>query len=139
MSGPSLPELETERERLYAQLAAVGDFRRGSVTENYRKCGKANCACAQPDHPGHGPRLLWTRTIRGQKTRGRQLAAGEVAKVRRELERYAEFASVSEQIVEISEKICEARPARSAPDAPSTPEGEKGGSAPRSPRRRPPR
>ena len=142
MADPSLPELEAERERLYAQLAAVGDFRRGSVTENYRRCGKPNCACAQPDHRGHGPRLLWTRAIRGQKTRGRQLAAGEVAKVRRELEHYAEFSSLSEQIVEVNEKICEGRPA-AAPDAPSVPGGEKRGSSPgfppRSRRRRPPR
>jgi hypothetical protein len=139
MPGPSLPELEAERDRLYAQLAAVGDFRRGSVTENYRKCGKPNCACAQVDHPGHGPRFLWTRTIRGRKTKGRQLAAGEVEKVRRELERYAQFASAVEQIVEVNEAICEVRPARSAPDAPSAREGEKGGSAPRSRRRRVPR
>ena|ERR1019366_6728273 len=139
MSDPSLPELEAGRERLYAQLAEVGDFRRGSVTENYRRCGKPNCACAQPDHPGHGPRFLWTRTIRGRKTKGRQLAAGEVAKVRRELERYAEFASLGEQIVEVNEKICEARPASAVTDAPSAPEGGKGGSAPRSRRRRPPR
>ncbi len=54
--------------------------------------------------------MLWTRTIRGQRTRGRQLAAAEVAKVQRELERYAEFAALSEQIVEVNEKICEARP-----------------------------
>ena len=54
MAEPSLPELEAERDRLYAQLSAVGDFRRGSVSENYRKCGKPNCGCAQPDHPGHG-------------------------------------------------------------------------------------
>jgi hypothetical protein len=36
MTGPSLAELEAERDRLYAQLAAVGDFRRGSVSETYR-------------------------------------------------------------------------------------------------------
>jgi hypothetical protein len=29
MTEPSLPELEAERDRLYAQLSAVGDFRRG--------------------------------------------------------------------------------------------------------------
>jgi len=139
MTDPSLPELEAERERLYAQLAAVGDFRRGSVTENYRRCGKPGCACARPGHLGHGPRWLWTRTARGQKTRGRQLAAGEVAKVRRELARYAEFASLSEQIVEVNERICEARPARPAANAPCGPEGEKGGSVPGSRRRRPPR
>ena len=65
MTEPSLPELEAERDRLYAQLAAVGDFRRGSVSENYRKCGKPNCACARAGHRGHGPRFLWTRTARG--------------------------------------------------------------------------
>jgi hypothetical protein len=31
MSEPSLPELEGERDRLFAQLVALGDFRRGSV------------------------------------------------------------------------------------------------------------
>jgi hypothetical protein len=40
MSEPSFAELEAERERLYAQLSEVGDFRRGSVSANYRKCGK---------------------------------------------------------------------------------------------------
>jgi hypothetical protein len=137
MTEPSLTELEAERDRLYAQLSAVGDFRRGSVSENYRKCGKPNCACAQPDHPGHGPRFLWTRSTRG-RTVGRQLAAGEVDRARREVARHAEFAAVSEQIAEVNEKICEARPAADA-EAPSVPEGEKGGSGRRSRGRRPPR
>jgi hypothetical protein len=142
MNEPSLPELEAERDRLYVQLSAVGDFRRGSVSENYRKCGKPNCACAQPDHPGHGPRFLWTRTARGRGTVGRQLAAGEVARVRREVARHAEFAAVSERIAEVNEKICEARPA-SPPGAaggdsgPSLPGGEKRGSATRSRQRQP--
>jgi hypothetical protein len=138
MTDPSLPELEAERDRLYAQLSAIGDFRRGSVSENYRKCGKPNCACARPDHRGHGPRFLWTRTARGRGTVGRQLAAGEVAKVRREVARHAEFAAISEQIAQVSEKICEARPAAGR-DAPLVPEGGKGGSATRSRGRRPPR
>jgi len=66
MTDPPLPELEAERERLYEQLAATGDFRRGSISKNYRRCGKPNCACAQPDHPGHGPRYLWTRSVPGK-------------------------------------------------------------------------
>ena len=94
MSEPSLRELEEQRDRLYARLAAAGDFRRGSVTENYRRCGKANCACAQPGHPGHGPRFLWTRSVPGSRTRGRQLAPGEVEKVRRELAGYQQFAAL---------------------------------------------
>lgn len=138
MSEPSLSELESERERLYAQLSEVGDFRRGSVSENWRRCGKPNCACAAPDHPGHGPRFLWTRTVRGQRTRGRQLAASEVAKVRAELAAYREFASLAERIVEVSEAICEARPAVGT-GAPSGAGGEKKGSATRSRQRRQPR
>ena len=85
MSEPSLPELESRRAGLFARLAAVGDFRRGSITENYRRCGKPNCACAEPGHPGHGPRWLWTRTVAGRGTRGRQLAVAEIEKVRAEL------------------------------------------------------
>src|SRR5271155_5099713 len=120
MTEPSLPELEAERNRLYAQLSAVGDFRRGSVSENYRKCGKPNCACAAPDHPGHGPRFLWTRSEGRRKRVGRQLAAAEVEKVRREVAGHAEFTATVRQIVEVTEKICEGRPAagRDAPPVP---------------------
>jgi len=134
-----LAELEARRAQLFERLAAMGDFRRGSISENYRRCGKPNCACAQPGHRGHGPRYLWTRTVAGHGTRGRQLAAGEVEKVRGELARYQEFAALSEQIVEVSEAICEARPAPPATgEAPGAP-GQKGGSARRSRRKQPPR
>ena len=138
MTEPTLAELEAERERLYAQLSEVGDFRRGSVTENWRKCGKPTCWCAAPDQPGHGPRVLWTRSARGRKTVGRQLAFGEVDKVRAEVARRADFAAISEQIEEVNEKICEARPvvAMSAPPAAGA---EKRGSARRSRGRNPPR
>jgi hypothetical protein len=142
MSEPSLPELEARRDRLYAQLSAVGDFRRGSVSENYRKCGKRNCACAAPDHPGHGPRLLWTRSEGRRKRVGRQLAASEAEKVRGEIARHAEFTATVEQIVEVNEAICEARPAAgttAAGDGPSGTGGEKGGSGRRSRRSGPPR
>ena len=138
MTEPSLPELEAERDRLYAQLSMVGDFRRGSVSENWRKCGKPNCACAAPDHPGHGPRFLWTRSEGRRKRTGRQLAAAEVEKVRREIARHAEFTAAVEQIAEVNEKICEARPVAGT-DAPLVPGGEKRGSSRRSRRRSPPR
>ena len=137
MTEPTLSELEAERDRLYAQLAAVGDFRRGSVSENWRRCGKPNCACAQPGHPGHGPRMLWTRSESRGKTVGRQLAAGEVDKVRGEIARHAEFTEISRKIVEVNERICEARPAAGTQPPPVPGDGEKRGSPPRSRRRGP--
>jgi hypothetical protein len=132
MTEPTLSELEAERDRLYAQLAAVGDFRRGSVSENWRRCGKPNCACAQPGHPGHGPRMLWTRSESRGKTVGRQLAAEEVDKVRGEIARHAEFTEISRKIVEVNERICEARPAAGTQLSPVPGDSEKRGSPPRS-------
>jgi hypothetical protein len=128
MPTSSPEELEAQRAQLYAALAGVGDFRRGSLTQNYRRCGKRNCACAQPEHPGHGPRYLWTRTVAG-RSRGRQLAATEVDKVRREMDRYHEFVTLTDRLVEVNEKICEARPAEAGPQVPDTTvsQDEKGG------------
>ena len=85
----------------------------GSVNETWRRCGKPNCACAQPDHPGHGPRYLWTGAA--GRTRTRQLASAELGKVRREIENYRQFVAVTEQIVQVNEAICEARPVRRRP------------------------
>jgi hypothetical protein len=145
VSVPLLAELEARRARLFERLAAVGDFRRGSISENWRRCGKPSCRrCAEPGSRGHGPRWLWTRTVPGRGTIGRQLRAEELGRVRAELENYQQFGALAEEIAEVSEAICEARPvpAGSGGQAPE-PEGQKKGSATRSPRssgrRRPPR
>jgi len=133
-----LADLEEQRASLFAQLAAVGDFRPGSINVTYRRCGKPNCACAQEGHPGHGPRYLLTRSA-GGKTRSRQLRGGEVEKVAAEVANYRRFLAISEQIMEVSEAICDARPAAAAASqAPAEPPGERGGWR-RGSRRRPPR
>ncbi len=54
----TLSSLERKRELLYKQLQETGDFRRGTISVLYRKCGKKNCVCAQEGHPGHGPQYL---------------------------------------------------------------------------------
>jgi hypothetical protein len=141
LTSPLLAELEARRARLFERLAAVGDFRRGSISENYRRCGKPGCRrCAEPGSRGHGPRWLWTKTVPGRGTAGRQLKPGEVEKVRGELARYQEFAALAGQIVEVSEAICEARPALPEADGPAPDsEGQKKGSASSSRRRQPPK
>lgn len=137
MADESLGRLEAQRAALFAELAATGDFRRGSLNLTYRRCGKPNCACAAPEHPGHGPRWLWTRSRQG-KTATRQLDAGEVDKVRAELANHVRFAALSEAIVEVNEEICQTRPvtpaAQTATERPA-PAAEKGGSSMSSRRR----
>ena len=131
MSEPSLSELEAERDRLYAQLSRVGDFRRGSVSENWRRCGKPNCACAAPDHPGHGPQWNLTRKAEG-RTRTVHLRPGpELEKARREVAEYERFRDLVRQVTEVNEAICSARPAVPGDEqdgAPPGTGGEKGGS-----------
>jgi hypothetical protein len=137
----SLEELESRRAELLTQLAAVGDFRRGSVSQSFRRCGKPNCACARPGHPGHGPRTMWTRRGAGGKTVGRALAPVEVDKVQAEVAAYHRFRELTDALAEVNEAICEARPADppgvrlagKTRDAGS--DGEKGGSR-AGPRRR---
>ncbi len=106
----SLEALECKRKQLWAQLEALGDFRRGGISANYRKCGKANCGCARPNHPGHGPQYLWNATI-GGRSRARNVPLGpELQKVGREVEAYRRFVQLCQKLVEVNEQICDLRP-----------------------------
>jgi hypothetical protein len=139
---PDLTGLEAERARLYADLSRVGDFRRGALSAVRRKCGKPNCACAQPGHPGHGPQYNLTRWAAG-KTVTRHVRPGpELDKAQREAGEWERFKALTGQLEQVNEAICDARPALPQPggQAPEA-EGQKGGSAgssPRGSRRRPP-
>lgn len=106
----SLSELERRRDGLYERVKALGDFRRGSISVNYRKCGKPNCICAREGHPGHGPRYLWSTTIKGKSyTKNIQLGA-EMKKYEEELARYQTYVMLCDELLEVSERICDVRP-----------------------------
>ena len=112
----SLEGLEQKRRQLYQQLQNLGDFRPGMISVNYRKCGKPNCACAQPAHPGHGPQYLWNTTQKG-KSRAQSLRLGpEVEKVAQELETHDRFVGLCGELVDVNERICQLRPVRAVED-----------------------
>ncbi len=107
---PTVESLEQRKKDLCQQLASLGEFRRGTLSVNYRRCGKPNCACAQPDHPGHGPQYLWNATIDG-KSRAKNVALGpELEKIGQEVENYRRFQRWLEQWVEVNERLCQFRP-----------------------------
>ena len=129
-----LAALERRRDELLAELGRTGDFRPGSLNEVMRRCGKANCACAAPGHPGHGPQYSLTRSV-GGRTRTETLKPGpELDKVRREVAEHRRFQGLVAELTEVSEAICRARPAPpgSADGTLSGTEGEKRGPAARS-------
>src|SRR5438552_8213004 len=112
----TLEELEEQRGRLYRQLAEIGDFRRGIISMNYRKCGKPNCACARKGHRGHGPQYLWNTTVGGKSRAANVRLGAELEKVRQEVENHRRFVELTKELVEVNEKICEKRPAREIED-----------------------
>jgi hypothetical protein len=106
----TLPALEAERDTVRQEMAQIGDMRKGSITETFRACGKNNCACSQADHPGHGPYYAFTTKVAG-KTKTIQLRAGSrLTKFQREVEAYRQFKTLSKQLLELNEAICDKRP-----------------------------
>lgn len=108
----TLASLESKRELLYRQLMETGDFRRGTISVTYRKCGKKNCACAKDGHPGHGPLYLWNATI-GGKSVAKNLKLGiEMDKYREETSNYKKSLAIFDELIEVNERICDLRPVR---------------------------
>jgi len=109
--GDRMEELELRRKELLRRLTQLGEFRRGNVGVGTRKCGKKNCACAEPTHPGH-PRYLWS-TTRGNKSEALNLRPGpEMEKVVGEVDNYKLFLELTRELIEVNEKICQLRPVR---------------------------
>jgi hypothetical protein len=107
----TLESLEAKRKPVYQKLGEIGDFRRGIISVNYRKCGKKNCACAKPGRGGHGPQYLWNTTIKG-KSYAKSLRLGpELQKYMEETVKYRDFLRLCGELVELNEKICNLRPA----------------------------
>lgn len=113
----TLSALELKREHLYLQLQEIGDFRRGTISVLYRKCGKKNCACAQvPEHPGHGPLYLWNATI-GGKSYAKNIKLGpELEKYQAEIANHQRYQKFCQELVSINEQICALRPVRVVED-----------------------
>ena len=106
----SLTDLEQQRSAVLAHIVEVGDFRSGSITAISGRCGKPNCRCHLPNQPGHGPNFRLTRKVDG-KTRSETFSnAAELRKAQREVEAYHRFRQLSQELLEVNEKICRARP-----------------------------
>jgi hypothetical protein len=108
MSNPSdLEALLQQRDCLKARLAAIGDFRPGSLVPRFRKCGKPLCHCARKGDPGHGPSYSLTHAVAG-KTITHVIPAGPaVERTREQLAEYRRFRQLVQQWIAVSEQICD--------------------------------
>ncbi len=105
-----LEKLENKRYALYKKIMSLGDFRRGSISVNYRRCGKQNCKCAKPGHPGHGPQYLWNATIKGKSFAKNIKIGPELQKYKEETDNYRRFMELYREIILVNEQLCNLRP-----------------------------
>jgi hypothetical protein len=106
-------------------LAEVGDLRPGSLVERYRRCGKSNCHCAGKGAEGHGPSWSLTREVAG-KTVTTVIPATAVAQTRQQITEYQRFRTLTRDLIETSEQLCEAH--LRTPEAASPEAVQRGGS-----------
>jgi hypothetical protein len=118
MEVPPLPEslatLEKQRSGVLSQILELGDFRSGSITAIQGRCGKPNCHCHQPNQSGHGPNFRLTRKVNGKTVSESFASTAELRKAQREVEAFHRFRQLSQELLELNERICRARPAQDA-------------------------
>ena len=106
----SLSTLEHQRSEVLTRISQLGDFRSGSISAIHGRCGKPNCHCHQPGQPGHGPNFRLTRKVNGRTVSESFSSAAELRKAQREVEAFHRFRQLSQDLLEVNEKICRARP-----------------------------
>jgi hypothetical protein len=109
MSDP-LAGLEQRRSGILTRILELGDFRSGSITAITGRCGKSTCHCHRPNQPGHGPNFRLTRKINGKTVSGTFSSAAELRKAQREGQAFHRFRQLSQELLEVNERICQTRP-----------------------------
>ena len=102
----SVRVLERRIERIKQKLAALGDLRPGSLSEQYNVCGNPRCRCKADPPQRHGPyyQLGWTRK---RKSTTRFIRKPDVPATQAQLRNYAQLQSLVDQWIEASIEICE--------------------------------
>jgi hypothetical protein len=106
----SLLNLEKRRSEVLASIAALGDFRPGSISATGGRCGTPNCHCHKPDDPGHGPNVRLTYKAGGKTVTESFANPAAQRKAEREVEGFRRYQELSRAYVDVNSQICRARP-----------------------------
>jgi hypothetical protein len=109
LSDEPTPALLARRRRLAARLGDVEGVLVGSLTEQTRRCGRADCRCAQGEP--HGPYAYFTPKPAG-RGRARYVPAGLVAAVRAWLARGEQVHTLLAEISAINAELLARRELR---------------------------
>jgi hypothetical protein len=98
----SIQQIERRIEQIKTQLAALGDMRPGSLSQQYNVCGKPSCRCKDPENPQrHGPYYQLSWVHRGKSTT-QFIRRPFVSQAKVELATYKIFRQLTEEWVELA-------------------------------------
>jgi hypothetical protein len=106
----SLVDLESRRAVVQSQMAQLGDMRSGSITGTGGRCGNPNCHCHRSGDAGHGPYYRLTRKVKGKTVTETFSSLAKLAKAQREVAECQRFRELGDQLLNVSEQICQLRP-----------------------------
>jgi len=101
-----LDTLQEQKKLILQQIDELGDFRQGSLSPRYRKCGKPYCHCAQDGSKGHGPLWMITRSMNG-KTTSKAIPIGEVDTTFTQINTFHQFQTLVREYIETNIKLCD--------------------------------
>jgi len=106
----SLTGLEQQRAAVLRQISELGDFRPGSITGTGGRCGNPGCHCHRADDPGHSPHPRLTYKANGKTVTESFATPAAQRKAEREIEAFRNYRQLERSLVDVTEKICRARP-----------------------------
>lgn len=101
-----IQQLEKKIATLKAELAALGELRPGSLSEQYNVCGRPNCRCKGSPPQRHGPYYQLSYTRNG-KSSSRFVKQPELAAVRRQVENYARLRTLVDRWIDLAMELSE--------------------------------
>ena len=101
----SVQACEARIAQIKRQLQAIGPMRPGSVSRQFRVCGKPNCRCVDPSNPRrHGPYYQVNYVHLGKKA-AYYVHPDELKTLRAELANYKKFRRLINQWVGLTVQI----------------------------------
>lgn len=101
-------KLQIQKDQILQKISELNDFRQGSLSPRYRKCGKSYCHCAKEGSKGHGPLWMTTRSV-GGKTISKAIPKEKVDITFKQIDRFHQFQKLVHEYIEANIKICDTR------------------------------